>query len=404
MSVYDDLINQFPMLAKRLSSSIYKQLLVTSPITGPHFTKADDPVLTSTTGVLQLTYGEMAFDWVNREHNLFGVLPKRPWERSGWRVITADPTLPGGIGESAVIPDSVKPTYAALDTKPKQILLPYSYSDKDRKLAATGDDAIPPESELRAWAARAHALQIDADLFACAETACSAHWTGTDDFETIDRIISCDEEDDDLASTFTDCFDAWKKYATVAIDRDNATTYDSVVVHADGTVTPSASAFGTDATFNMEAVDTLISECIKKGADRRSQVMITGYDTYNRMVQLEKVKERYMNPVRAVQTVNGIQTMPGADAGMLVSSYQDIPIIVCQNCPKDGIQRIYLVDTRYLFIKLLTPTIFQSSTFPPQIDIGGTFGARLMDKHWFRTDGELICTNFKVQGKLRSAK
>ena len=52
--------------------------------------KLNAPVLTTTTGVYIAIYGAQAFSQLNNEANAFALLPKIPWEKSGWRVITAD--------------------------------------------------------------------------------------------------------------------------------------------------------------------------------------------------------------------------------------------------------------------------------------------------------------------------
>ena len=55
--------------------------------------KADAPVVTSTSGVFNAIFGAYAWAQLNLEANAFGILPKHVWDKSGWRVITARPTL-----------------------------------------------------------------------------------------------------------------------------------------------------------------------------------------------------------------------------------------------------------------------------------------------------------------------
>ena len=52
--------------------------------------KVNAPVLTSTTGVFNAVFGAQAFNQLNQEANVFALLPKMPWDKSGWRAITAD--------------------------------------------------------------------------------------------------------------------------------------------------------------------------------------------------------------------------------------------------------------------------------------------------------------------------
>ena len=55
--------------------------------------KADAPSTTSTAGMFNAIFGAYAWAQLNLEANAFGILPKYPWDKSGWRVITAKPTL-----------------------------------------------------------------------------------------------------------------------------------------------------------------------------------------------------------------------------------------------------------------------------------------------------------------------
>ena len=63
--------------------------------------KADAPVVTSTAGVFNAVFGAYAWAQLNLEANAFGILPKTPWDKSGWRAITAKPTLNSNSGNTA---------------------------------------------------------------------------------------------------------------------------------------------------------------------------------------------------------------------------------------------------------------------------------------------------------------
>ena len=91
--------------------------------------KADQPVTTSTQGVFNAIFGAYAWAQLNLEANAFGILPKYPWDKSGWRTITAkaDSLLDadtemcavddgvnnnstGGTVEGGLIADTIQPT------------------------------------------------------------------------------------------------------------------------------------------------------------------------------------------------------------------------------------------------------------------------------------------------------
>ena len=119
--------------------------------------KADDPYLTTTTGIYNPIYGQKVWSQLNQEKNVFACLPKKPWNSTGWRVITARSddstgasftTVSGGVAEGGAIPDTIKPTYAEVYTKPKTIAHGFSASEVDKFLSGV-DDALDPMASAR---------------------------------------------------------------------------------------------------------------------------------------------------------------------------------------------------------------------------------------------------------------
>ena len=100
--------------------------------TGSELLKADAPMLSTTAGTYQAIYGRKVWSQLNQEFNAFSILPKRPWDRSGWRVITAKPNagvLHGGIAENGTLPETVKPTFQHVAAKPKTIAHSFDMSE-----------------------------------------------------------------------------------------------------------------------------------------------------------------------------------------------------------------------------------------------------------------------------------
>lgn len=297
----------------------YERFVRNSPTLKP-FIKADAPLLSTTTAAFNTLYGRAVWTWINRMPSLWAALAKQTWQGSGIRVATADPaTWTSGIGEDATLPDSVKPTYGLMKFPLRQLLTKIQYSRKQFILSKAGDDAIPTPQQLVKDAAEGHIAGLDALIQKNAETeagAASANYGGggSDGYQTdsIDRIIASGQEEGDLGGTHAGWYDPWDGSS---YDRDGGTTYDAVVVNGDGTLT---SAFTTDATFSLDALDTLYSTCRKKGLDPRNAFFYTGWDTYMRWKQLIDPKERFVDPVKVSFTVNGVRTEQGAEAGMLV--------------------------------------------------------------------------------------
>jgi len=280
------------------------------------------------------------------------------------------------------------------------------WTAKMQRQAASGDDCIPTPTQLQQDVAEAHMVGLNTSLLSNAETeaaAASANYAGVDVFESIDRIISADAEEDDLGGTHINWYDPYIDTAT--IDRDSGTTYDSVVVHGDGTMCYQTGnpAFGTDATLTLDAKDTLVKQCFKNGLQRENGFWLTGWDTYYRLKQLYEVKERYMNPVKVTMTVNGVQTVSGSEVGFEVSTMDGMPIIVDQNCASDTIDKLYLIDRSNIFIRLATPTTAVDLGYPA-LSTSTSLAQRFGYGKVLLTEGEIVATRFNTSGKLCALK
>lgn len=361
----------------------------------------DAPVLSTTTGAYNAVFGAQAWVQLNMEANTFGALPKMPWGRSGWRAITArSTTLPyGGVAENGAIPATVKPTIAELSTKPKTVASSFDVSETQEFLATqSNDDTFGAMSDLRVYFGSEHKENLNAMLNTENGTLAS------NNFESIDRVISsyaevsnCKESDESTGYTANDC-DIYSQ------DRDTEALWsDAYVSHNSSTV----------RSLTDSVIQTLVQNTLKNGANMQGQFFQTGYDTWATINQLYDPQVRYnlIGAVNVLPGVNGIQSMPGKDVGMSVASYLGRPLIESKDTVTDtgGISRLYLMDTSNpegfdlprLCIKIAKPTQYfeagMNQGTPHMIDRFGTEGL-------YRTMGELICTFFKAQGKVRDLK
>ncbi len=372
------------------------------------FAKTDDVWLqTSTTGAVNPIYGAAVYSYVNNQANFFAALAKQPWVNSGIRIKTANPsTTITGMGETDALPASTLPTYALLRFPLKQMATRMDWTAKMQRVSASGDDTIPTPSQLQQDVAEAHALGLNTSLLSNAETEAAnatANYAGVSVFESIDRIISADAEEDDLGGTHSNWYDPY--ITTATIDRDSDTTYDSVVVHGDGTLCYQTGnpTFTADATLTLDAKDVLLQNCLKNGLKKENAFWLTGWDTYFRLKQLYEVKERYMNPVNVSFSVNGVQTQSGQPVGFGVPSMDDIPIIIDQNCPKDTISKLFLIDRSNIFLRIATPTTAIDLGYPA-FSTSTSLAQRLGYGKVLLTEGEIVCTRFNTSGKLCALK
>ena len=375
--------------------------------TGAEVAKADAPILTGTTGVFNPVYGKKVWLQLNQQRNIFGLLPKTPWNNSGIRVITdlGGSSADGGVSEAGTIPDSIKPTFTTFKLTPKTVAHIGEVSEVQRLLAEQGkDDAIGTIAQIQGWLALKHEKAINEQLLkdASAEAAsATADRTSTDTlgFESVDRIVSNDSEEDTFGGTYANWFDPY-----LQIDRDDSTA--SATTWADSYVDHNS---GTDRDLTEEMLITMYRTLLERGA--QPTMWITGYDTLAKIETLFSTTTRY-NPLgqsRVKITENGIETVEGFDTGITVSSLFGIPLFVDMNVAKDTISRVYLLDTSdpegfgepRLGLSILMPTMY----FEAGLEKVSPFAiGKFSTKIGYVTIGEVACRNFRVQGKIRDLK
>jgi hypothetical protein len=341
---------------------------------------------TGTVGVYNATYGSACWAQLNTEANAFGIMPKYPWQRSGWRVITARPShTTYGVAEGGAIPDGVVFTHAELSTKPKQTVTPFNATDIQHYLASESlDDVFGAMEQLRPIFAVDHAEAINEALLKTNDTVAS------NNFESLDRVCSSKSEiDGGGVGTNTDC-------DIYGISRDGSTTYDAYVSH-NSTVARAL----TD-----ELIRTVLNGIGNQGG--YTKTIVTGWDTYSKTLGLYDTYVRYTNigEAKANFSVNGINTAVGTEVGITIPTLYRVPLIVSKNTTQDTISRMLFLDTSdpegfgfpRLGIGITRPTQY----FEEGMNTGHPFAVGyLTTRGIYVTSGELICRNFKSQGKLR---
>lgn len=355
--------------------------------------KVNAPVISTTTGVYNAIYGAQAFSQLNNEGNVFALLPKRPWNISGWRVITADAgsTAGGGVTENGTIPDTIKPTFAEVSTKAKQVSHTFDVSYLQEGYVKKGDDAIGDMEFLRGYFATLHAKRINEMLCVDANTLAG------DNFESIDRVTGS------YAGLITNLSYTAGDEDIYGIDRSSNSWADAVIDENSG----------TDRYVTDDLIRDNLATLENNGG--RTNIILTGNDTKYRVFGLYENQVRYPGVLSkdvSVQIgINGVNTDEGLGVGMRVATVYGIPLFASQAVTKDTISRIYLLDTTdndetgvpRLFMSLLYPTLYFESGMsannpdPFAINRFGTQGI-------YYTAGELICTFFKAQGSIRDLK
>ena len=360
---------------------------------GSELLKADSPMLSSTAGTYQAIYGRKVWSQLNQEFNAFSILPKRPWDRSGWRVITEKPNagvVHGGLAENGVLPDTVKPTFQHVAAKPKTIAHSFDVSEVAVFLADKDDGLGDMRAVLKEEMGKHHAEMVNKMLLTDSETVAG------NNFESLDRITGNDGGSsggltsmETGASAGTDHCGA-NDLDIYSIDR-SANSWSNAEVNCGAD-----RASGSRRTFSLDHLDTIFQQIWERGGNPK--VMLTGYDTLMRLQQLLQAQQRFMEEKRVTPTYNGVKGVPGIEAGFIVATYNGVPIIPSKDVEKDGLSRIYLLDTDYVYFSTAIPTQY----FESGIETGDPFAInRLGQEGLYRTMGEVWTTFFGAQGSIR---
>ena len=362
---------------------------------GSELLKADSPMLSTTGGTYQAIYGRKVWSQLNQEFNAFSILPKRPWERSGWRVITSRPsfTVGGGVAENATLPDTTKPTFQHIAAKPKTIVHTFDMSETAMFLADKDDGLGDIRAVLKEEMGKHHAEHINKMLLEDSETVAG------NDFESLDRVTGNDggasgglTSMETGASAGTDHCGA-NDLDIYSIDR-SANSWSNAEVNCG-----SDRAAGNRRTLSLDHLDTLFQQVWERGGNPK--VILTGYDTLMRLQQLLQSQQRFMEEKRVTPTYNGVKGVPGLEAGFIVATYNGVPIIPSKDVTKDGLSRMYFLDTDYLYFSTAIPTQY----FESGIETGDPFAInRLGQEGMYRSMGELWTTFFGGQGSIRDLK
>jgi hypothetical protein len=360
--------------------------------TGSELLKADSPMLSTTAGTYQAIYGRKVWSQLNQEFNAFSILPKRPWDRSGWRVITEKPNagvLHGGLAENGTLPETVKPVFQHVAAKPKTIAHSFDMSEVAIFLADKDDGLGDIRSVLKEEMGKHHAEMVNKMLLTDSET------TAGNNFESLDRITGNDggntggltsmetgsHGDDHCGADDLDIY---------SIDR-SANSWSNAVVNCGSDQNSS-----NRRTFSLDQLDDVFQRMWELGGNPK--VMLTGYDTLMRLQQLLQAQQRFMEEKRVTPTYNGVKGVPGIEAGFIVATYNGVPIIPSKDVEKDGISRVYFLDTDYLYFSTAIPTQY----FESGIETGDPFAInRLGQEGLYRTMGEVWTTFFRAQGSIR---
>lgn len=325
-------------------------------------------------------YGKKVWSWLNLEANVFAIIPKEPWVKSGWRILTARANASGGgIAESTdggAIPTAQNLTFAEVKATPKIVAHSFDITEMADFLSSV-DDAIDLFPIYREEVGKEHASCINKMLIGDADTVAG------NNFESLDRIIAAKAEIDGGRYNGSD-LDIY------GLDRDSVTTHDAYVSENDN----------VDRDLSLTLIDTVLQNVWDQGG--QPKVVLTKTNTMMRWQQLLEAERRFMDTARVVPTFGGVRgPAAGVEAGFLVATYFGIPIIPSIDVPNaTTIGGIYFIDTDFIKFAVAQPTSYVESGKGEGFIYRGYFRTMGM----YKTLGELRAYRFNCHGKLVDLK
>ena len=156
---------------------------------------------------------------------------------------------------------------------------------------------------------------------------------------------------------------------------------------------------GTGRDLSLNLLDTAIQKIRTNGGEPK--VIIMGHDQYFKLERLLNSQQRYMGQEEYQVGVGSERTFPGTRTGLVLATYQGIPILPDADVPKsvsatsDTVlgSNVYVLDTDYLEIAIAQPTQY--------VENRDYFAAdALVVRGLLYTMGEMRCKNFFVQAKI----
>jgi len=402
-------------------------------------------------------YGQKVWSMLNQEVNPLAMLAKRPYTSSGWRVLKSRPiggsgaafatgsnavtanissanaatpradTI-GGVPENAVIGTdmvALAPEYTKLYVSPKTVAHLFEFSELGMELAAIDDGVGDIRAIVREDMGKLHAEVQSKMLVMPLEKYNENNTTGIEkNYTSLYKIVSSAAElaimqednvfynsknNDGTFAQIADAANIFGTARTVTVGNtgtSGAFTYTGVDSFLDAEVDFGAGYLPADCrVLTLSLLNDMIRKIRQNGGNPK--VIITGYDTIQKISDLLQSQERFMDRKEVVPTHNGVRGVKGQEVGFRVATYYDIPIIPAKDMPSTGLQTenrisdIMILDTDHLWLSVMKPTQY----FEDGITSGNPFGVgKLGNQGMYRTMGETCCSFFKGQGKITNLK
>ena len=381
--------------------------------------KADDPYLKTTPNTFQARYGAEFYVAFETDGGPSGFFPKSTWHKSGFGMETAYSQITavsdkitkyGATVEGGDIADTQKSTYNRFTVEPKLVQRPFNSSAIREALAkGSTDDMLGGLDVIRRRQMNIFLREIGEMMTLDVEgqaAGASGDFGGEKlNWETIDRAISNDEEEDALGGTHDDWYDYLDQ-----MDRDaNNDAYNSSVLSC------SPGTFGSsNGHLEREHFQKLISQIVSKCMEPPNYFMCAT-EVYPDIIALYENQLRYSTSEGMVEMGRmGIKpATTGTAVSMNVAMVSGIPLVqtnrktaYATDTKEAG--RIFAINTNdsqgmgmpNLGIQMLMPATYSENTPGSSRSWPWNRGKFTHDALYYMV-GELVCPAPRYQGKIR---
>ena len=436
-----------PSLSEYLAQS--QRGLYSSVFGNEYLQKQSYFTVDSATGIFNTTYGRKVWQALNNQTRFFNAIPRTVWgNTAGWRVRTdrgSGRSRP--VTETGSLPTVDISNIATVSSLPRIVSTTFGASVKSvftAQMEGGVGDVLALENEN---AQLDHTKEINEELLAGSAYITSAGETTSftvpaaiaKHFKIGDAVaqydVSASGHDRQSGSvvsavntstgvvtvasgtTFADGDIAYiySRAGMTSIDDivsvDGATVggqttrsraYDLTIGgRTSGTWNAAASASynsGTGRALSLTLIDTAIQKVRENGGEPK--LILLGHDQYFNLERLLNSNQRYLGQEEFQVGVGSERTFPGTRTGLVLATYQGIPILPDPDCAKsvatnDGVlgSNVYVLDTDYLEVAVAQPTQY--------VENRDFFAANaLVVRGLLYTMAELRCTNIFTQAKI----
>ena len=417
---------------------------------GPEFMQKQTYFTVDTaTGIFNTTYGRKVWQSLNNQTRFFNAIPRVVWgNTAGWRVRTdrgSGRSRP--VTETGSLPTVDISNIETVSSLPRIVGTTFGASVKSvfsAQLEGGVGDVLALENEN---AQMDHVKEINEELLAGSAYLTSAGATTTftvpasiaKHFKVGDAVAQYDASatgHDRQTGSVVSAVNTSTGVVTVATgttfgdgdiayiySRGGMTSIDDIVMQdgaAVGGVTSRVRAYdltindrasgnwnaGASVSYNsgsgrdltLAMLDTAIQKIRENGGEPK--LILLGHDQYFNLERLLSSNQRYMGQEEYQVGVGSERTFPGTRTGLVLATYQGIPILPDADTPKsvstaDAVlgSNVYVLDTDYLEIAVAQPTQY--------VENRDYFAANaLVVRGLLYTMAELRCKNMFVQSKI----